>query len=84
MPRPKGEMRIRLVNFRNLIIFSKVVNEAICFGLPVIISNIPNLGFDLVKENENGFKFFVGSAVLTEKLKMLAENKEKRISSKRI
>ncbi len=36
------------------------VNEAMCFGLPIIVSDIVGCGPDLVKENENGFVFPVG------------------------
>lgn len=34
-----------------------VVNEAMCFGLPVIVSDQVGAGGDLVKKDENGFVF---------------------------
>lgn len=37
-----------------------VVNEAMNFGLPVIVSNMVGCGPDLVKNGENGFIFKVG------------------------
>ena len=37
-----------------------VVNEAMCFGLPIIVSNQVGAGSDLVKDGYNGFKFQAG------------------------
>lgn len=37
-----------------------VVNEAMCFGLPVIVSDRVGAAVDLVREGENGFIFPVG------------------------
>ncbi len=37
-----------------------VVNEAMCFGLPIIVSDRVGSGFDLVKNNYNGFVFTSG------------------------
>ncbi len=34
-----------------------VVNEAMCFHLPVVVSNLPGSGRDLVRNGENGFVF---------------------------
>ncbi len=56
-----------------------VVNEAMCFGLPVIVSDLPGSGFDLVDPGNNGFVFPLGEiGKLVEKLKILAENGERR------
>lgn len=38
----------------------KVVNEAMNFGLPVIVSNGVGTGGDLIKHNQNGFIFNIG------------------------
>lgn len=37
-----------------------VVNEAMCFGVPVIVSSEVGCGPDLVREGENGYTFPVG------------------------
>lgn len=37
-----------------------VVNEAMCFGLPVIVSDQVGAGADLVREGENGYVYPVG------------------------
>ncbi|QSR88590.1 glycosyltransferase family 4 protein [Methylacidiphilum caldifontis] len=37
-----------------------VVNEAMNFGLPIIVSNLVGCAYDLVRENENGFIFQAG------------------------
>jgi len=37
-----------------------VVNEAMCFDLPVIVSDMVGCGRDLVKDDENGFVYPVG------------------------
>ena len=56
-----------------------VVNEAMCFGLPVIVSNIVGCGPDLIKNNENGYIFPVGDIrKLTKRLADLIKNPEKR------
>ena len=56
-----------------------VVNEAMCFSLLVIVSDVVGCGQDLVRQNENGFVFLLGDInKLAERLKELAENKEKR------
>ena len=34
-----------------------VVNEALCFGLPVIVSDQVGAGLDMVKHGKNGFSF---------------------------
>ena len=39
-----------------------VVSEAMCFGLPVIVSDRVGAGVDLVKNGYNGFIFPVGDA----------------------
>lgn len=49
-----------------------VVNEAMCFGLPVIISDQVGAGGDLVQENSNGFIYPWGDVItLAERLKVL-------------
>lgn len=56
-----------------------VVNEAMLFGLPVIVSNMVGCGADLVRENENGFIFPVGeSEVLATYCEELIASEEKR------
>lgn len=56
-----------------------VVNEAMCFGLPIIVSNVVGCGLDLVKNNENGFIFPLGNIEkLTAYLKDLVIDEEKR------
>jgi len=37
-----------------------VVNEAMCFDLPVIVSDVVGCGYDLVKQGINGFVFPLG------------------------
>ncbi len=39
-----------------------VVNEAMCFGVPVIVSDMVGCGADLVREGENGFVFPLGDS----------------------
>jgi glycosyltransferase involved in cell wall biosynthesis len=52
-----------------------VVNEAMCFGLPIIASDQVGAGGDLVREGENGFVYPVGNIpVLTERITRLIEN----------
>jgi len=56
-----------------------VVNEAMCSGLPIVVSDIVGCGSDLVKNNENGFIFPLGDIEkLTAYLKDLVNNEEKR------
>lgn len=58
-----------------------VVNEAMCFGLPVIISDIVGCGADLVKNGENGHIFPLGDIEkLSERLEELVNNGKKRKS----
>lgn len=53
-----------------------VVNEAMCFGLAVVVSSVVGCGADLVRENENGFVFRVGEVHdLARRLGVLAEDK---------
>jgi len=52
-----------------------VVNEAMCFGLPIIASDQVGAARDLVREGENGFVYPVGDIpALTERLTRLMEN----------
>ena len=54
-----------------------VVNEAMCFGLPVIVSDQVGASGDLVKDGENGFVYpSMNINLLAEKLKMLLDNKD--------
>lgn len=39
-----------------------VVNEAMCFGSPVIVSDMVGCGADLVRQEENGFMFSLGDS----------------------
>lgn len=56
-----------------------VVNEAMCFGLPVIVSNIAGSAADLVHSGENGYVFHLGDvAELARKISLLAEQPELR------
>lgn len=56
-----------------------VVNEAMCFGLPIIISDLVGCGTDLVKYNENGYILPVGNIEkLSEYLEELINNENKR------
>lgn len=56
-----------------------VVNEAMCFGLPIVISDVPGCGPDLVRHGENGYVFPVGNvAALAQKLADLLDNPEQR------
>jgi glycosyltransferase involved in cell wall biosynthesis len=55
------------------------VNEAMCFGLPVIVSDVVGCGPDLVKTNKNGFIFPLGNiSQLAQGLAVLADNPQKR------
>lgn len=52
-----------------------VVNEAMCFGLPIIASSLVGCSQDLVYQNENGFVFPCGNInKLTECLAQLIRN----------
>ena len=54
-----------------------VVNEALCFGLPVIVSDQVGARDDLVFEGYNGFSFPVrNSSALAERIKHLMEMSE--------
>jgi len=58
-----------------------VVNEAMCFHLPVIISDLPGSGKDLVRDGENGFIFRTGDIdSLSECLSKLIQNEDLRKS----
>lgn len=57
-----------------------VVNEAMCFGLPAIVSDMVGCGEDLIMPGENGFNFKLGDIMaLKENLKRVYE---KNISEK--
>jgi glycosyltransferase involved in cell wall biosynthesis len=57
-----------------------VVNEAMCFGLPVVVSNQVGAGGDLVKEDVNGFVYRAGdTATLATRLKLLLSNEHLRL-----
>lgn len=56
-----------------------VVNEAMCFGLPVIISDMVGCGPDLVRNGENGFIFPVSDKrALASHLSVLVSGLRKR------
>ena len=56
-----------------------VVNQAIAAGLPVIYSDRVGAGYDLVRENDNGYRFPVEDVEsLTAKLKQLVEQPDLR------
>lgn len=56
-----------------------VVNEAMCFGLPIIVSDQVGAGADLVKDNVNGFVYECGNiTMLTDKLRQLLTNNDLR------
>lgn len=55
-----------------------VVNEAMCFGLPIIVSDVVGCGPDLVKNGENGFIVPVGN------INALKEAMVKSLSSDKI
>jgi glycosyltransferase involved in cell wall biosynthesis len=49
-----------------------VINEALCFSLPVVVSDQVGAGFDLVIPGENGYVFPVGDvSELTDQLSRL-------------
>ncbi len=57
------------------------VNEAMCFGLPIIISDVVGCGPDLVKNNINGFIFTLGDVKqLAGYLDILVREPQKRKS----
>ncbi len=57
-----------------------VINEAMCFSLPVVVSNMVGCGLDLVKNGENGYIFPVGDIEkITEYLEKLIKNVKQRI-----
>lgn len=57
-----------------------VVNEALCFGLPVIASDMVGSGSDLVKDGVNGFVFKTGDIeALKDLMEKLMNNKTLRI-----
>lgn len=56
-----------------------VVNEAMCFGLPTVVSDLVGCGSDLVKNGENGYIFPLGNVEkLSECLKELINDNKKR------
>ncbi len=56
-----------------------VVNEAMCFALPVIISDVVGCGPDLVREGKNGFIFQCGNIdQLAERFEALVSDERKR------
>jgi glycosyltransferase involved in cell wall biosynthesis len=56
-----------------------VVNEAMCFGLPVIVSDQVGAGGDLVREGINGHVFPAGDiTILTNRLKQVVSNRGTR------
>jgi glycosyltransferase involved in cell wall biosynthesis len=56
-----------------------VVNEAMCFGLPVVVSDVIGCGPDLVREGENGFVFRAGDVErLASFLNLLARSRAMR------
>lgn len=55
------------------------INEAMCFGLPIVVSGSIPSARDFVKHNENGFIFPLGEInTLAAHLKELADEPEKR------
>jgi glycosyltransferase involved in cell wall biosynthesis len=62
-----------------------VVNEALCFGLPVIVSDRVGAGGDLVRPGKNGFIYPAGDvAAMTGYLKELLLNPSLRSSASQI
>lgn len=58
-----------------------VVNEAMNFGLPVIVSDLAGSAYDLVIDNENGYRFKCGKIEdLASKIKLLISEKENIVS----
>ncbi len=57
-----------------------VVNEAMCFGLPIIVSNKVGSSADLVKNEQNGYTYESGNITsLASHLKDLLQDETKRI-----
>ena len=57
-----------------------VVNEAMCFGLPVIVSDKVGASGDLVKHGENGYIYETGNiSLLAKHLKELLHDETKRV-----
>ncbi len=57
-----------------------VVNEAMCFNLPVIVTDKVGAGYDLVKEDINGYVYPAGDIEsLYQKVKLLVNDSDKRI-----
>ena len=55
------------------------VNEAMCFGLPVVVSDLVGCGADLVRPNKNGFIFRTGDIdELARFISILAASKDER------
>lgn len=51
------------------------VNEAMCFGLPIVVSDAVGCAPDLVRNNENGFVVPLGDvSACAEKLEMIAQD----------
>ena len=50
-----------------------VVNEAMCFGLPVIVSRQVGAGFDLVSNGENGYSVEIDGESLFLSMKQISE-----------
>lgn len=58
-----------------------VVNEAMCFGLPVIVSDAVGCGKDLVYEGANGFQFPLGDInALSDRLEKIISNTDLKIN----
>ncbi|MEK7089942.1 MAG: glycosyltransferase family 4 protein [Patescibacteria group bacterium] len=58
-----------------------VVNEAMCFGLPIIASDVIGCGSDLIREGVNGFIFPAGDVQkLTEAISFFLTHPEKQES----
>ncbi len=56
-----------------------VVNEAMNFGLPIVISDIVGCGPDLVRDGKNGYRYPIGNIeALAKSLEKLIESKERR------
>lgn len=56
-----------------------VVNEAMCFGLPVIVTNMVGASGDLIKDDVNGFFYKVSDInSLSKKLELLLTDQELR------